>query len=224
MLRAPFCSCVNNMPGLWKDCMRRYTNYRRRMPVIKIIYSVMKCNFRLCACLVFFAIEPCPRHCTTYCPPPWGSPSHSKVRSRQPENPTLRSMPQPGSFRTSESTDPCFCSLALITGNFPVASALARSRRTSVEFSAMTWLHARCIGISNTEYSDLQKFDDLWCCKQCLETTLPFHDISTSDSVFDTSASFSIVRRDRSRHGGGIAIYVHDSIPFKLRLKHPPSS
>ena len=31
---------------------------------------------------------------------------------------------------------------------------------------------------------------------------------------------FSVIRRDRDRHGGGIALYVHESMPFTIRSKH----
>jgi len=43
------------------------------------------------------------------------------------------------------------------------------------------------------------------------------------DSILDDELfipSFNLVRRDRSRHGGGIALYIHNSIPFKVLLTH----
>ena len=32
--------------------------------------------------------------------------------------------------------------------------------------------------------------------------------------------SFVLVRKDRTRNGGGVAIYIHGSIPFKVILSH----
>ena len=32
---------------------------------------------------------------------------------------------------------------------------------------------------------------------------------------------FTLIRRDRDRHGGGVAIYTHVSTPFSIRSKHP---
>jgi len=46
------------------------------------------------------------------------------------------------------------------------------------------------------------------------------------DSITDSELfipTFHIVRRDRNRHGGGIAIFIHDSIPFKILLSHHSS-
>ena len=55
---------------------------------------------------------------------------------------------------------------------------------------------------------------------------MPSHSSSAclDDSISDDEIfipNFSIIRRDRNRHGGSIAIYVHDSSPFKVRSKNP---
>lgn len=39
--------------------------------------------------------------------------------------------------------------------------------------------------------------------------------------VVTTGIDFNLIRWDRDRHGGGVAIYTHDSIPFSIRSKHP---
>ena len=159
------------------------------------------------------------------------------------------------------------------------------------------WLHARCISLSSEEHAELQCSDDPWCCSKCLKKSLPFFDVSDSDSVFNTSDSifntstadslgntepttstsshpplsltvfytncrsllpkidhvrllasvhqpriificetwldesisndevfipgFTLVRGDRDRHGGGVAIFIHNSVQFTIRLKHP---
>ena len=57
------------------------------------------------------------------------------------------------------------------------------------------WLHTRCVGISNAQYSELKQSDDPWCCTCCLGEALPFHGVSnsnlplneTADSIVDTS-------------------------------------
>ena len=53
-----------------------------------------------------------------------------------------------------------------------------------------TWLHAKCIGISEDEYRDLQCSEDAWCCANCYKQAMPLANISNSDSIFvDTSCS-----------------------------------
>ena len=170
-----------------------------------------------------------------------------------------------------------------------VCSQPVRANQRGVQCDVCaTWLHTRCIGISNDQYVQLQHSDDPWSCQRCLREALPLADISSSDSIFNTSTSstnssdtsyqslspsqqvlvfysncrslspkldhlrllaeasrpliiclcetwldesisndeifipgFSLIRRDRDRHGGGIAMYIHDSVPFTVRLKHP---
>ena len=148
-----------------------------------------------------------------------------------------------------------------------------------------SWLHARCIGLSNTEYSLLQDSPDTWACRRCLCEALPYHDIPTltppaspaldpprpppgpspnssqvsilltncrsvyhkldelrtltlqhhphviclcetwlDHSIADTELflpNYSLIRRDRNRHGGGIALYIHSSLGFKILSSHP---
>ena len=36
------------------------------------------------------------------------------------------------------------------------------------------WLHTRCDGISNIQYSELQQSDDSWYCTRCLGEAMPF--------------------------------------------------
>jgi len=54
------------------------------------------------------------------------------------------------------------------------------------------WLHTRCISMSNEEYSVLRHSDQPWCCKWCQEEALPYHYVSNSDSIFNTSNSASV--------------------------------
>ena len=50
------------------------------------------------------------------------------------------------------------------------------------------WLHAKCIGMSEPEYIDLQNSDEPWCCSTCFREALPFHDVSCLNSTStDTS-------------------------------------
>lgn len=159
----------------------------------------------------------------------------------------------------------------------------------------LSWLHTRCIGVSNEQYLELQQSADPLCCKKCQSTALPFYDVSDSDSVFNTSAvslvstsgqpldtiseaslpltssQFPAVfqqltilyancrsilpkidhlepahsphliaicetwldetisndklfipdfSRDRDRHGGGIAMFIHESLSFSIHQTH----
>ena len=175
-----------------------------------------------------------------------------------------------------------------------VCSAPVKCNQRGVQCdTCASWLHARCIGLSNEEYLNLQLSDDPWSCRRCIQDALPFHDISNSDSIFDPSnpdlshdsihthgatqliqpfpsnhftvlyancrgilpkidhlrllstahnphiisicetwldntisdnelyiPGFSLIRRDREGRGGGIAIFIHDSIIFSIRLMH----
>jgi len=148
------------------------------------------------------------------------------------------------------------------------------------------WLHTRCIGMTDDEYSELQASPDSWSCKRCLQEALPFADCSllsvsasqpssisagalsigmsnhSSPTILYTNCrslfpkldelkvlashymphiiclcetwldptvsdselyipGFNLLRRDRNRHGGGIASYIHDSIPFKVLHNDP---
>lgn len=70
-------------------------------------------------------------------------------------------------------------------GKTPAVPVQAQSRTLS-DVCAQ-WFHARCLGISTAEYRSLQLSDESWSCKRCLAESLPFHNISSSDSVFDIS-------------------------------------
>ena len=64
------------------------------------------------------------------------------------------------------------------------------------------------------------KVDELRCLtSQQLPHIICLCETWLDDTILDGELfipSFSLVRRDRSRHGGGIAIFVHDSTPFKV--------
>lgn len=69
-----------------------------------------------------------------------------------------------------------------------VCSAPVKCNQRGVQCdTCASWLHARCIGLSNEEYLNLQLSDDPWSCRRCIQDALPFHDISNSDSIFDPS-------------------------------------
>ena len=71
-----------------------------------------------------------------------------------------------------------------------VCSAPVKSNQRGIQCDVCAnWLHTRCIGISNDLYEDLKLSDESWCCKQCLDEAVPFHDVSSSDSVFNNSAN-----------------------------------
>ena len=192
------------------------------------------------------------------------------------------------------------------TFKFPcgVCQGSVRSNQRGIQCECCHfWLHTRCIGMSQAEYTTLQASVDPWCCKKCLDEALPFFDTSNSDSIFNTSTNslntsasctfqtetptnnhpqystprrqgpqpqfnilslncrsllpkidhlrltakatlphiisicetwldntisdaelsiedYSLVRRDRTRHGGGIAIFVQNCIPFSVVLSH----
>jgi len=55
------------------------------------------------------------------------------------------------------------------------------------------WLHTRCIGIPDDEYRQLQSSVDPWCCKRCQEEALPYHNVSNSDYIFNTSNPASVL-------------------------------
>ena len=48
----------------------------------------------------------------------------------------------------------------------------------------------------------------------CLDETKL--DLSIGDSLVNVD-NYQIVRNDRDRHGGGVAVYVHESISYKIR-------
>ena len=179
-----------------------------------------------------------------------------------------------------------------------ICSGPVKSNQRGVQCDVCAyWLHARCIGLSSEEYAELQRSDDPWCCSKCQKESLPFFDVSNSDSIFNTSDSifntstadspgdtepttstsshpplsltvfytncrsllpkidhirllasvhqphiisicetwldesisndevfipgFTLIRRDRNRHGGGIAIFIYNSVRFTILLKHP---
>ena len=54
-----------------------------------------------------------------------------------------------------------------------------------------TWLHTRCIGLSDRDYSNLLSSPDTWACRRCLSETLPFQDTSSLPSP-TTSPSRSL--------------------------------
>ena len=105
------------------------------------------------------------------------------------------------SFRTSvqvalaQSSGYCFwlgTSKLIRRWKYPcgVCSAPVKYNQRGVQCDVCTsWLHAKCIGVSNEEYATLQQSDDLWCCKRCAKESLPFFNVSSSDSVFNTSAN-----------------------------------
>ncbi len=49
------------------------------------------------------------------------------------------------------------------------------------------WIHTRCIGISDNEYRQLQSSEDPWCCKKCVSEAMPYADVPSDDSVFNSS-------------------------------------
>ena len=56
-----------------------------------------------------------------------------------------------------------------------------------------SWLHTRCIGISNEEYAELQGSVDPWCCNKCLKEALPFHNTSNTDLFSDVPDDSSTI-------------------------------
>ena len=70
-----------------------------------------------------------------------------------------------------------------------VCSKPVRCNQKGIQCDVCTsWLHARCIGLSNSDYCLLQRSDEPWSCTKCINEALPFGDVSTSDSVFYPSA------------------------------------
>jgi len=68
------------------------------------------------------------------------------------------------------------------------------------------------------------KLDDLRCLTlQHLPHIICLCETWLDDTILDNELlipSFVLVRRDRNRNGGGVAIYIHESIPFKIISKH----
>ena len=70
----------------------------------------------------------------------------------------------------------------------------------------------------------LPKLDEL----RCLISQQQPHAVFLCETWLDLSIqdsellipSFSLIRRDRNRHGGGVAIYIHDSIRFHSISRH----
>ena len=48
-------------------------------------------------------------------------------------------------------------------------------------------------------------------------------DLSISDSLVNVD-NYQIIRNDRDRHGGGVAVYVHESISYKIRSDLMPDN
>ena len=48
-------------------------------------------------------------------------------------------------------------------------------------------------------------------------------DLSISDSLVNVD-NYQIIRNDRDRHGGGVAVYVHQSISYKIRSDLMPDN
>ena len=169
-----------------------------------------------------------------------------------------------------------------------VCSAPVKSNQKGIFCDVCSsWLHARCIGLNNEEYLDLQSSEDSWSCQKCLNEALPFTDTSMCDTATTPSSSpsdannslaqfwpnhksltvlytncrslsaksdelklsvsmhnphlvcvcetwldesipdnevtlpgYCLIRRDRDRHGGGVAMFIHDTIPFSILMKH----
>ena len=155
----------------------------------------MKCNFLLSACIVVFLIlrlsaAPCgdpTRTTITGESPPACLKIHGCEFASSSKFSHLRRVQVPRSLLS-------VC-LLLLAGDvevnpgpskwkFPcgVCSALVRSNQRGVQCDVCTfWLHARCIGISNEEYAELQNSDDL-------KEAVPFHDVCNSDSIFEDTA------------------------------------
>ena len=55
----------------------------------------------------------------------------------------------------------------------------------------------------------------------CLNETR--FDLSISDSLVNVD-NYQIIRNDRDRHGGGVAVYVHESISYKIRSDLMPDN
>ena len=69
-------------------------------------------------------------------------------------------------------------------------SAPVKSNQYGIQCDVCTnWLHTIYIGLSDDQYAELQQSTDPWSCRNCLRQALPFHNISTSDSIFNTSLS-----------------------------------
>ena len=46
-----------------------------------------------------------------------------------------------------------------------------------------SWLHVRCVGMSDSEYVILQSSEDSWACRGCLSDALPFPDTSNNSFI-----------------------------------------
>ncbi len=136
---------------------------------------------------------------------------------------------QPGPYKTKQLTWACRICLSE-TLPFQDTSSLP-SPTTSPSRKCM-----RPIQISTPNQNSLNilytncrslfpKVDEL----RCLTSQQPPNIIFLCETWLDDTIldgelfipSFSLVRRDRSRHGGGIAIFIHDSTPFKVLSVHP---
>ena len=54
--------------------------------------------------------------------------------------------------------------------------------------------------------------DVILLCETWLDSTISINELFIPN--------YSISRRDRNRHGGGVAIYIHDTIPYSVYISH----
>ncbi len=103
----------------------------------------------------------------------------------------------------------------------PSSTQIYESLPISVPTSTLSHLsiyYANCRSL-------LPKLDHL----RTLAANQNYHILSLCETWLDSTISndemyvpgYSILRRDRDRHGGGIAIYIHENCEFTLRLSHP---
>ena len=200
----------------------------------------MKCNFQLCAAIVFFVVL---RLSPALCVEPQGNhipgdpldsvrfaPACLKVQLCE-----VVAVSKFSHLRASRSL--LTTVLLLLAGDVEVnpgprtwkypcgvcAKPVKRNQRGVQCDVCLSWLHTRCIGVSNEEYGELQLSDDPWCCKRCLKEAMPFHDVSSSDSVFNASAD-SIVNISADEESLSPTNMITGSKSRQLQSSSPPTS
>ena len=61
------------------------------------------------------------------------------------------------------------------------------------------WYHCRCLGLTSTDYSELQQSDDPWCCPPFFKQALPFHNCSSISNNCFPSVNSSIPDPENSQ-------------------------
>ena len=121
-------------------------------------------------------------------------------------------------FQGTTSSDTIFNSSQLHTNSNLNLNEAQTQIPISLPAEFISILYANCRSL-------LPKLDHL---KVLVSVNTP-HIISICETWLDDSISndelhingYSLTRRDRDRHGGGVAVYIHESITMSVRLIHP---